>query len=118
MTRVAAVLLFLFGFLGPSLAWEGYSLDNRPAVQFKRGPEHMTPYPQSSRSASVWASDACWRDCKSSCSWKMEYCLRGDNTADTCRPHFDNCNRACQRNCRGFSAGPWGGPLVLFNDWY
>ena len=38
--------------------------------------------------------------------------------ADACRPHFDNCNRACQRECRGFSAGPWGGPLVGLIDWY
>ena len=117
MKRVAAVLLFLFGFLAQALAGEGYSLDHRPVVVFKGGVEHMTPYPQQRRSTSVWVSDACWRDCNSSCSWKMEYCVRG-NAADACRPHFDNCNRACQRNCRGFSAGPWGGPLVLFNDWY
>jgi hypothetical protein len=48
----------------------------------------------------------------------MEYCVRGGAAADACRPHFDNCNRACQRECRGFSAGPWGGPLAGLIDWY
>lgn len=121
MTRVAAVLLLLFGFLAPgfapALAGEGYSLENRPAVVFKGGVERMTPYPQGKRSTSVWVSDSCFRGCNSSCAWKMEYCLRGDNTADTCRPHLDNCTRACQRNC-GRWGGPWGGPLAAFVDWY
>jgi hypothetical protein len=116
MKSVAAVLLFLFGLVAQAAAG-GYTLENRPTVVFKGGVERMTPYPQSKRSTSVWVSDACWRDCNSSCSWKMEYCVRG-NAADTCRPHFDNCNRACQRECRGFSAGPLGGPLVGLVDWY
>jgi hypothetical protein len=103
MKSLAAVLLLLFGFVAQATAG-GYTLENRPVVVFKGGVEHMTPYPQSKRS-------------NSSCSWKMEYCVRG-NAADTCRPHFDNCNRACQRECRGFSAGPLGGPLVGLIDWY
>ena len=121
MKRVAAVLLLLFGFLAPvsapAVAGEGYTLENRPAVVFKGGVEHMTPYPQGKRSTSVWVSDARFRDCNSSCTWKMEYCLRGDNTSDVCRPHFDNCVRACQRNS-GRWGGPWGGPLAAFVDWY
>jgi hypothetical protein len=35
----------------------------------------------------------------------MEYCA-GSSDADTCRPHLDACDRACQRDCRGLSAGP------------
>ena len=45
-----------------------YSLANRPEVTFKDGPAHVSPYPQSRRAASVWQSDACWRDCKSACT--------------------------------------------------
>ncbi len=63
MKSVAAVLLFLFGFLArPALAGEGYSLDHRPTVVFKGGVERMTPYPQGKRSTSVWTSDARFRD--------------------------------------------------------
>ena len=98
MKSFASVLLVFFALAAPALAG-GFSYENRPTVVFKGGVERMTPYPQSRRSTSVWVSDACWRDCNSSCSWKMEYCVRG-NAADTCRPHFDNCNRACQRECR------------------
>jgi hypothetical protein len=117
MKSFVSVLLVFFALAAPALAG-GFSYENRPTVVFKGGVERMTPYPQSKRSTSVWVSDACWRDCTSSCSWRMEYCVRGGAAADACRPHLDNCNRACQRECRGFSAGPWGGPLVGLIDWY
>ena len=117
MKSFIAALMALFVVASPALAG-GFTYENRPAVVFKGGVERMTPYPQSRRSTSVWVSDACWRDCNSSCSWRMEYCVRGGASADACRPHFDNCNRACQRDCRGFSAGPLGGPLVGLIDWY
>ena len=110
MKSVAAILLFLFGLVAQAAAG-GYTLENRPTVVFKGGVERMTPYPQQRRTTSVWESDACWRGCNSSCSWKMEYCVRG-NDADSCRPHLDACDRSCQRSCRGLS----GGPLLGFFD--
>ena len=70
------------------------------------------PTPGRRRAASVWNSGACWRDCRSNCTWKMEYCV-GSADADACRPHLDACDRSCQRSCRGFSAGP----LLGFVDW-
>jgi hypothetical protein len=72
---------------------------------------HVSPYPTSKRAASVWASDACWRGCTSSCAWKMETCV-GTTDADLCRPALDACDRACQRSCR-----TRGGPLLGFFDW-
>jgi hypothetical protein len=104
MKVLSVVLLFVLGLVAQAAAG-GYKLENRPEVVFKGGIVHQTPYPQSKRAASVWASDACWRDCKATCTWKMEYCV-GSNNADACRPHLDACDRSCQRSCRGLSAGP------------
>jgi hypothetical protein len=111
MKSLAAVLLMLLGLVA-SAAANDYTLENRPDVVFKGNILHKTPYPQGKRSTSVWASDACWRDCKSACTWKMEYCVRS-NSADECRPHLDSCDRTCQRECRG----PWSGPILGFMDW-
>jgi hypothetical protein len=104
MKALSVVLLFILGLAAPAAAGQ-YKLENRPEVVFKGGIVHQSPYPQSKRAASVWASDACWRDCKTSCTWKMEYCV-GSNDPDACRPHLDACDRSCQRSCRGLSAGP------------
>ena len=108
---VLVASVFAAEWAAPAAAGE-YSLANRPEVVFKDGPAHVSPYPQSRRAASVWQSDACWRDCKSACAWKLEYCV-GSADADACRPHLDACDRTCQRSCRGLS----GGPLLGFIDW-
>jgi hypothetical protein len=109
---LAAVLLLVWGLAAPAMAGD-YTMENRPVVVFKGGVVHQSPYPQGSRAASVWGSDACWRDCKASCTWKMEYCMGvGATDHDVCRPHLDACDRSCQRNCRGLS----GGPLLGFFD--
>ena len=75
------VILFAMILSGSAVAGE-YSLENRPDVVFKGGIAHKTPYPQSRRSTSIWVSDACWRDCSASCTWKMEACVRGGGDAD------------------------------------
>ena len=87
MKVLSVVLLFILGLAAPAAAGQ-YKLENRPEVVFKGGAVHQSPYPQSKRAASVWASDACWRDCKTACTWKMEYCV-GSNDADSCRPQLD-----------------------------
>jgi hypothetical protein len=108
-----AIFTALFTFaLAVSAAANDYTLANRPEVSFKHGPVRVSPYPQSKRQASVWASDACWRHCESSCAWNMEYCVRSTDP-DACRPHLDACDRSCQRDCRG----PWAGPILGFIDW-
>jgi hypothetical protein len=110
MKVLSVVLLFILGLAAQAIAGD-YTLENRPEVTFKGGVVHQTPYPQGQRAASVWASDACWRDCKASCTYKMQYCV-GSADPDACRPHLDNCDRSCQRTCRGLS----GGPLLGFFD--
>ena len=110
MKVLSVVLLFVLGLAAPAAAGQ-YKPENRPEVVFKGGIVHQTPYPQSRRAASVWASDACWRDCTNTCNWKMEYCV-SSNDADACRPNLDACDRSCQRSCRGLS----GGPLLGFFD--
>jgi hypothetical protein len=111
MKVLSVVLLFVLGVVAQAIAGD-YDMADRPVVVFKGGIVHQSPYPQSKRAASVLASDACWRDCTSSCNWKMDYCV-SSNDPDTCRPHLDACDRACQRDCRGTS----GGPFLGFVDW-
>jgi len=114
MKALAALLLLIAGLIAslvaPAVAGD-YTLANRPEVIFKGGAVHVSPYPAGKRAAAVWASDACWRDCTASCTWKMEYCVRATD-ADTCRPQLDACDRSCQRSCR-----TRGGPLLGFIDW-
>ena len=111
MKLLGAALLLVFAWAATAAAGD-YTLENRPEVVFKGGVVRQTPYPQGKRAAAVWASDACWRDCASNCTWKMEYCMRSGSNADACRPHLDACDRSCQRNCRGI----WSGPLFGFLD--
>jgi hypothetical protein len=108
---LAALMVLVLGLAAPASAG-GYTMENRPAVVFKGGIVHQSPYPQSKRSAAIWANDACWRDCKTSCTWKMEACVSSSDP-DACRPHLDACDRSCQRSCRSFSARP----LLDFVDW-
>jgi hypothetical protein len=118
MKSIPALLLTMIALLGlaaPAGAG-GYTLANRPETVFpgpKGGIVHVSPFPAGKRAASVWASDLCWHDCTTSCTWKMETCVSGAS-ADICRPHLDACDRSCQRSCRT-RGGPWLG-LIDF-DW-
>ena len=113
MKPLVALLLLLLGLIASATAGE-IGMENRPLVTFP-GPKgrivHQTPYPQTSRAATVWNGDACWRECSASCTWKMDYCV-GASDADQCRPHLDACDRSCQRSCRSW----WQGPLLGFMD--
>ena len=111
--RLVALAFLLLGLAAPAVAGD-YSLENRHEVVFpgkNGGILHVSPFPMSKRSASVWASDLCWRDCHSSCAWKLEACV-STTDADLCRPQLDACDRSCQRSCR-----TRGGPLLGFFDW-
>lgn len=111
MRALSLALLFVFGLVAAAAA-EDYTMANRPKVTFKGGTIHQSPYPQNSRQASVWNSDACWRDCTATCNAKMAGCMSA-NTSDACRPYLDACDRTCQRDCRGW----WGGPFLGVVDW-
>ena len=63
------------------------------------------PFPRSQRAQSVWASDRCWKECGSYCTWGMAGCLQQD-TQSLCLKLTDKCDRYCQRECRT-SAGPF-----------
>lgn len=121
MRALALLFVLVAGLLGPALPGQAlagdYTYENRPEVVFPGGPKgrgivHVSPFPAGKRAASIWQSDACWRDCSRDCTWKMETCVRAtDAGADACRPHLDACDRACQRSCR-----TRGGPLLGFID--
>ena len=115
-----AALLLAAAFAGSAAAgerwfgdrWSGepeYSLDHRPDIIFpgpNGGKPRISPFPMGKRAASVWKSDACWRDCTSQCSWAFVACMR-DTGEEECRPLNDRCARDCQAHCR-----TRGGPYV------
>jgi hypothetical protein len=69
-------------------------------------PGDTLPFPRSKQAQSVWASDACWSGCQSSCTWDAAACFRIDEQGN-CLLRTDYCDRTCQRGCR-----TRGGPLV------
>jgi len=116
MRSVLVALVIMVGFAATAAAGD-YALENRPDVVFpgpKGGIVHKSPFPAGKRATSVWVSDACWHDCTSSCSWKMEACV-GIQTADACRPHLTACDRACQLSCRT-RGGPYVAPVLGLFD--
>jgi hypothetical protein len=119
MRTLAALLFAVAGVLAtaadisPAIAGEDYSYANRPPVVFpgpKGGVAHVSPFPMSKRSAAVWASDACWRDCTSQAAWRFQTCF-GMQGADACRVQLDADDRACLRQCR-----TRGGPVLNITD--
>ncbi len=66
------------------------------------------PFPCSERAQSVWASNRCWKECGSYCTWGMAGCLQQD-AQGLCLKLTDKCDRYCQRECR-----TWGGPFLPF----
>ncbi len=111
MKLLAAILAVTVSLTAPALA-QDYSYANRPQVVFPgRGSiVHVSPFPMGSRSAAVWASDACWRDCGNRTAWQFERCI-GVHGADACRAAMDADDRACLRQCRSR-----GGPYLNITD--
>lgn len=69
----------------------------------------VLPFPRSRRSQAVYASDACWAECQSFCTWNEAACLQVD-AQGRCLRVTDSCDRSCQRDCR-----TRGGPFVSFD---
>jgi len=65
----------------------------------------------SRRSASVLASDACWRGCTAQCAVDFQQCLRV-SWLDGCMAFNNQCDLACLKGCRLS-----GGPLVSWTDY-
>src|SRR5689334_10530950 len=83
--KIVFALLFVFALVAPAAAGDDYRFEHRPPLSFKKGPVHISPYPQSGRSMTVWNRDACWNDCKTDCNVRMAGCT-GESGADACRP--------------------------------
>lgn len=72
--------------------------------RYNNQPQEL-PFARSERSASVWASGACWSDCGAYCTWGMAGCLERDAQGQ-CLKLTDKCDRYCQRECRS-TGGPF-----------
>lgn len=108
--KILAALLLLTAVAVPAAAGD-YSLAHRPELVFPGGRTHVSPFPMSKLTASVWQSDACWHDCTSHGAWQLETCM-GRNQQDACRAALDARDRACLRQCRTV-----GGPLFNITDY-
>jgi hypothetical protein len=65
----------------------------------------------SKHSASVLASDACWRPCTAQCGFHFQRCLKV-SWQEGCFAYNNECELACLKHCRLS-----GGPLVSWTDW-
>jgi hypothetical protein len=102
--------LVAFAALSPALAAD---VDwRRPAGRsYRIAPLPIAP---DSLSATVLASDGCWRACEAHCGWHVRKCVKfnGLTTGLTdCLPANDACDRFCVRRCRAY-----GGPLLNWTD--
>jgi hypothetical protein len=68
------------------------------------------PVAPDSLSATVLASDYCWRTCEAHCGWHMRKCTRHAGLTD-CVPYNNSCDRNCVKQCRTY-----GGPLLDWTD--
>ena len=102
------IALLLGGLLlpsaGPAVAADQVALNASPWRYNAHGSGLV--FPRSERAQSVWASDACWRQCGSYCTWGEAGCLLRDAQGQ-CLKLTDACDRSCQRQCRTY-----GGPLL------
>ena len=119
MTRAIGVtMLLLTGLLLPAgqassanLRVSRYSavpppvVGPHPPIWRYNAPPQPPPFERSKRSAAIWASDACWNDCRASCAWDLNGCLHY-NTQGTCILYSAACDRYCQRDCR-IQSGPF-----------
>ena len=68
------------------------------------------PIAPNSLSATVLASDGCWRTCEAHCGWHVRKCIRHEGVTD-CMPANESCDRYCVKQCRAY-----GGPLLNWTD--
>jgi hypothetical protein len=105
MKPILLVWAILIGALVPAQAADAY----RPATrQVQPVPERLPLALRnlSKRSASVFASDACWRGCTTECGAHFQQCSRG-TWFDGCLQSNNLCELSCLRHCR-----LGGGPLM------
>ena len=105
---LALLTAFMGSALGPAQAADinGYARPAQPEIWRYNHHGDMLPFPRTRRSQAVFASDACWAECQSFCTWNEAACLQVD-AQGRCLRVTDRCDRACQRDCR-----TRGGPFV------
>ena len=104
----AALLACLLAFTAMSAAsaadmqWQG---------TFKRS-YRLAPLPiaPDSLSATILASDGCWRACAAHCNFHVRKCIRFEGLTN-CMPLNESCDRSCVKQCRVY-----GGPLLNWTD--
>jgi hypothetical protein len=104
---------FIVAVLTATLMLAGVMLSQATAAERTARPSTprspTLPFQRSERAQSVWASNACWSECGSYCTWGLAGCLERD-AQGLCVKLTDTCDRYCQRNCRTS-----GGPLLTFD---
>lgn len=68
------------------------------------------PIAPDSLSATVLASDGCWRTCAAYCNFEVRKCIKFEGLTE-CMPLNESCDRGCVKQCR-----PYGGPLLNWTD--
>lgn len=114
MPILLALALLVLGLSSPSMAGgpgSGHAFENRPDLVFSSGRAYRSFYPMTQRSASVWASDVCFRTCTGKAGWRFEACLSKTRNPEWCRARLDSTDRMCMQSCR-----TRGGPLVVIRD--
>jgi len=84
------------------LQWQG-----PPNRSYRVAPLPIAP---DSLSATVLASDGCWRTCAASCNFHVRKCIKFEGVTD-CMPLNESCDRTCVRECRAY-----GGPLLNLTE--
>ena len=105
----SALLACLLGFAVTSAASAADLQRQGPFT----GSYRVAPLPiaPDSLSATVLASDGCWRTCEAHCGWHVRKCIKFEGVTD-CMPLNESCDRTCVKQCRAY-----GGPLLNWTDY-
>lgn len=104
----ALVLACLLALAATTAAQAADAEWRRPATRsYRIAPLPIAP---DSLSATVLASDGCWRTCAAHCGWHVRKCIKHEGVTE-CLPYNDLCDRTCVKQCRVY-----GGPLLNWTD--
>lgn len=109
----AGWLAILLAFAAISASWAADVETRRaapPAPAARSYSIAPLPIAPDSLSATVLASDGCWRTCEAHCGRHFRKCLKVERLTG-CVPLNDACERTCQKECRAY-----GGPLLNWTD--
>jgi hypothetical protein len=113
--RIAIVIPAVLAMFAATSAVLAAELETRraPAVDRAAARSYVIaplPIAPDSLSATVLASDGCWRACEARCGWQVRKCIKF-NGVTGCLPLNDSCDRTCVKQCRAY-----GGALLNWTD--